>query len=41
MFINLHLKCFVLLIGKKETASIGKPLQQVGAKGGLFIFLLK
>lgn len=39
MFINLHLKCFVLLIGRKETASIGKPLQQVGAKGVIWFLL--
>lgn len=39
MFINLHSKCFELLIDKKETASFGKPLQQVGAKGVLFFFV--
>lgn len=38
MFINLHSKCFELLIDKKETASFGKPLQQLGAKGVLFFF---
>lgn len=39
MFINLHSKCFELLIDKKETASFGKPLQQLGAKGVLFFFV--
>lgn len=39
MFINLHSKCFVSLEGKKETASIGKPLQQDGTKGVLCFLL--